>query len=78
MDSGFLLSKQLGLFRRNKIGGETMTYRELLAILMHMRAKNLEDDVTVCVDDEYFPALIRISQEDDVLDRGHYYLEVRK
>lgn len=55
-----------------------MTYRELLAILMHMRAKNLEDDVTVCVDDEYFPALIRICQEDDVLDRGHYYLEVRK
>jgi hypothetical protein len=57
-----------------------MTYAELVQKLQKMIADNPEvgyQDVTIRVD-EYYPARLAISPEDDVLDKGHPFIEIRR
>jgi hypothetical protein len=51
------------------------TYRLLLRSLLRLSEEQLDCDVTVNADDEFFPAKLLINSCDDVLDQGHPYLQ---
>jgi hypothetical protein len=57
-----------------------MTYKQLLEQLQKIPADRLEDTVTVhdAYADEYIPAVDFVRNENsDVLDDGHYFLELK-
>ena len=57
-----------------------MTYRELLKLLNSIPSERLDDNVTVhdTCGDEYIAAIDFIRNENsDVLDDGHYFLELK-
>ena len=52
-----------------------MTYYDLYWALEKLTPSQLECDVTICdMDGEFFPAVLHITQENDILDKGHPYL----
>ena len=53
-----------------------LTYRDLLELLAHnTTAEQLQQNVTVMVDDEYYPVTdVGVNVGDDVLDDGHLVL----
>lgn len=57
-----------------------MTWRQLLEVLSQMPSEHLDDDVTICVNGEFFPvkSMGLVDEEDEegggVLDDGHSYL----
>ncbi len=58
-----------------------LTYRELKAALETLSEENLDDDVTVYLshEDEYYGiSQTGTSEEDDVLDKGHFFLATAK
>ena len=59
-----------------------MTYRELIVKLLKYNDEQLDRDVTINIDDEYFKAELALPAElaitdanDDVFDEGQMYLE---
>lgn len=57
-----------------------MTYRELLKLLNSIPSERLDDNVTVhdTYGDEFIAAIDFIRNENsDVLDHGHYFLELK-
>lgn len=54
-----------------------MKYIDLLEILNEMKPSQLQDDVVVYLNDEYYPiqSLEIADDSNDVLDNGHIYLE---
>lgn len=54
-----------------------MTYRDLLHRIAEFSEEQMNADVTICQDNgEMFAADLWFSEEDDILDRDHPYLEV--
>ena len=54
-----------------------MTYSELLAILSELDEEQLDLNVTVNVDDEFYEAKeLHIQDKDDVVRDGHPFLEI--
>lgn len=52
-----------------------MTYRELIVKLLKYNDEQLDRDVTINADDEYFKAELAITDaNDDVFDEGQLYL----
>ena len=53
-----------------------MTYRELLTRLQGLSPEQLDMNVTIhdCNNDEWYPAELLFTTEDDVLDKEHPYL----
>jgi len=55
---------------------DPITYRDLLKYLSDtIDPNNLDCHVTVCVDGEFFQAVLLESQDNDILDDTHPYLE---
>jgi hypothetical protein len=56
-----------------------MTYRELLQMLNKIPSERLDDTVTVhdTYGDEYIAAVDFVQSDTDVLDEGHYVLELK-
>ena len=53
------------------------TYSELLAILSELDEEQLDLNVTVNVDDEFYEAKeVHIQDKDDVIRDGHPFLEI--
>ena len=55
-----------------------MTYKELAFLLNCIPKERLEDDVTAHLGwcDEFVKVSLFTNKETDVLDKGHYYLEL--
>ena len=56
---------------------EIKTYRQLLLLLQNIPEDNLDDNLTLLDDGEYFPIELELLYSDDsndVLDQGHPYL----
>lgn len=54
-----------------------MTYRELASILNSMDEDTLDDDISICINEEYLTVKgFDICEEDDVLHVGHLILLV--
>lgn len=54
-----------------------MTWNELINELLNkVRVKNIHDDVTVCIDGEYFKVTSLDKCDDGILDDGHVFLRV--
>lgn len=54
-----------------------MTYSELLAILSELDEEQLDLNVTVNVDDEFYEAKeLHIQDKDDTIRDGHPFLEI--
>jgi hypothetical protein len=47
------------------------TYRELLDELKNLTKEQLDCDVTIQVEDEYYPGSLWIIDNDDILDTDH-------
>tara|TARA_R100000951_G_scaffold102797_1_gene95090 strand:+ start:248 stop:427 length:180 start_codon:yes stop_codon:yes gene_type:complete len=53
-----------------------MTYRELLDILASCWDEQLDQEVTICdAEGEFHSAIIMQTEDADVLDMGHLYLD---
>lgn len=53
-----------------------LTYRDLKNKMEKWNDQQLDSDVTIKTpDEEYFMAKLSFEKEDDVLDKGHPYLE---
>tara|TARA_R100001132_G_C3237856_1_gene69822 strand:+ start:53 stop:238 length:186 start_codon:yes stop_codon:yes gene_type:complete len=61
-----------------------MTYQQLLDLLMKMKKDDdnrLEDNITIWDIDEgeYYPAdMLEFYGEDDILDKGHLFIGIRR
>lgn len=52
-----------------------MTYGELLSQLYEMTPQQLQMDITICMNDEYYPvSKLEFCEELDVLDVNHPFL----
>jgi len=54
----------------------TITYRDLLRKLKTLSEEQLDMDLTLYSDGEYYPAEILLTDEDDVLDANHPYIAI--
>lgn len=54
----------------------TITYRDLLRKLKTLSEKQLDMDLTLYSDGEYYPAEILLTDADDVLDENHPYIAI--
>lgn len=52
------------------------TYRELLELLNNIPEDHMDDDITLCCSDEYYPFRVNLetTEETDILDEGHPFL----
>lgn len=56
-----------------------MTYRDLFNLLSKMNDENLDQNVTVEFDGEFYPAKIGFADDNQsVLDEGHPFLAVQE
>lgn len=59
-------------------GQKVKTYGELLQALLKANEEQLSQDISVCdATEEFYPIVFTIKEmdEDDVLDKGHLFLE---
>jgi hypothetical protein len=56
-----------------------MTYRDLLKKLALMDSEQLDSDLTIFVQDEFYPAELLVTDEatEDRLDHNHPYLKIK-
>ena len=56
---------------------ENITYQELADYIAKMPAERKLDNVSICVDSEFYPIKeIDVSKDSDILDDGHIILSV--